>query len=580
MKNVYRQKVTLFFSSICNRMMFFLLLIPLFSLIMFFIVTYRYVIDIIDSRIYSNFQLTLDASADNLRICVDDMHNVSSNLIFYGSPLNNEIENFYLSKDQVSRDAAQRYIESTLISYEFKSATIGMVAVFDVTEGRMLASSDSNLQYGKIAGLDSFFEYIYDEVIHMPHKSISVYSQDDVISLYRPFATRVLNHEFAIYIESNKKLLNNLFNSYYQYDAATFSMEKYLTSNDNIIVYTPYLSILPADMDFTGALDAHNVFDKYNVLSYSDPRWSMYGLVEKSIYQQTYWQLLERFIISLFLFLLLHTLICFSIWRLVYNPIKAFNAELKSLRHSHLLINKYSESAAEFDEFRSLFNSMRVEIHRLVAQAEIEAMRVASLENELLLSRINPHFLYNTIDKIKWIAKSANDFDVANMLTALNNLMYYILGKKKTTSLREELRAIEDYLRLQKLIKPFRYDIAIDVNDAALDMIFPCFIMQPIVENSLLHGYIEQFAVTISATETADSVFINISDNGKGMSDDKLDNLKNGINAQTMDGFGIGIGLSYVFQALRMMYADTASVSIKSVLGEGTSFSLNIKKTK
>lgn len=570
----FYKKSLLSFTSVRSRMLIIMTLILPLSFAVFIFSSFRNTTSIINDKIYNSFQVSLNASGDIMDACLDEMHAVSSTLAFHGSPLLQIISKYYSETTKLPRAVAQRDMESLLLTYEFNSSYIGLITIIDLTDGYVLASTEINTQTSLIDGFPKMNSYSYLVDIHQPHSSISYYSKDEVISLYRPFLSQVEGHSIAVYLESDKQLLRDVINPDYSSDSISFHMEKALVSASDTVLIVSNEELVEPNSILSGW--APSVSSQYNILQYSTDNWTLYGLVDHSVYNQAIWPTLRHLIISIILIILLHIVMFISIWNTFYNPIKAFTNELKNMSLSSVYIDSKQASLDEFDEFRSEFIKMRKEIHRLVTQAELQAKRNAEIENELLLSRINPHFLHNTLDNIRWISWERGEKEVAQLLTALNHLIYYNLGKQRVTTLKEELNAVDDYLLLQKRIRPFRYEKHLDISDDALNMCFPCYTLQPFIENSLLHGYADDLLIQISIKEQPTFIQINISDNGKGMPDDTLLHLQQ--QAGTYGSQGMGIGLSYVFTALKMMYADTVRIQIDSILDKGSTFSICINK--
>lgn len=243
--------------------------------------------------------------------------------------------------------------------------------------------------------------------------------------------------------------------------------------------------------------------------------------------------------------------------------------------------NLYSHKAIksrEFNEFFIKFDEMRYQIRRLVSQVEQEAKRNAALETELLISRINPHFIHNTLNSVKLLALQNGQMEISNSISALNNLLHYNLGKSKTTTLKEELRAADNYMFLQRQIFDFNYIKDISVSSENLELQVPRFILQPILENCFQHSNIKELTIKLSIIEQNQDIIIAIQDNGAGISDSKLNELNDMLKSTANSGKGIG--LAYVSSSLKLMFGEQAKMSIDSTPGIGTQVVITIHRLK
>lgn len=224
---------------------------------------------------------------------------------------------------------------------------------------------------------------------------------------------------------------------------------------------------------------------------------------------------------------------------------------------------------------------------------EYELRRQTQLaEFDALVTQINPHFLANTLDSIVWKAYMADVPEIAEMASGLGELFSLALnGGNAMTSLGNEIRYAEAYIALQN----YRYDgkIILSVLDNTGENIdeitVPKLIIQPIIENSLKHGFkstMKDFTVTISLENIDDALEITISDTGTGMDAETLERTKAKL-IRKADGYdhgkaeynfkkGEGVGMVNVNQRLRLYYGKEAGLAIISTGPEGTVISLNL----
>lgn len=536
---------------------------------------YQNVTDIIDSRIYNNFQVQVDAAGQRIEDAFREMHIISANIIYLGSPTMDMLNEFNNNTDTLIRENARKHIESTLILYEFNSTSVGLISIVDLTMNKILLSNGirQNLDFQTIP---DELNVINNTILHSPHNSFNNLGNGYVLSTFRPFTTSFTDHQLAIYMETSLDFLPEIFKNTTEKYKSDSSLILSLTDSAGTILFSSDSKLLPIGQAFSTLLNDNTTLDSnYHPFRYFSNGWTVLGLVDNSYYNQVYLPLLIQIGLSMLVLLMLNITLSILLWRSVMNPIRDFSSELKNDNKAMLY---KSHKTLEFDEYRDQFNKLRMQIQQLISETEANARRNASLENELLLSRINPHFLHNMLDNIKWLARKNGANEVADLVVAINNLLHYNLGKQKVTTLREEIQVVDDYLTLQDRMLSFNYKKNIVVCENTLNMQFPCFILQPMIENSLLHGYKKDFGVNLSITEDEKNLKIEVMDNGSGMDAQTLDQLQQLTSTKYFDG--MGIGMTYVCRSLKLMYGKYVHLSLESHLNQGTKIIINLLKDK
>lgn len=202
-----------------------------------------------------------------------------------------------------------------------------------------------------------------------------------------------------------------------------------------------------------------------------------------------------------------------------------------------------------------------------------------------LQSQINPHFLYNTLECIRGQALLDDNIEIAKMVEALSSFFRYSISKKgNLVTLRDELANIENYMLIQRyrFNNRFSIEIIIDEEDeAAYDFLVPRLIIQPVIENAIFHGLEERMEdgiVSIEVIVTDLDMIITISDNGKGIDCEELEELNNRINANDMElddknksnQINTGIALPNINRRIRLLFGKEYGVNVYSTLGKGT----------
>ena len=220
------------------------------------------------------------------------------------------------------------------------------------------------------------------------------------------------------------------------------------------------------------------------------------------------------------------------------------------------------------------FNAMMDDINTLMHDIQSVSERQRDAEIAMLEAQINPHFLYNTLDTINWMAIDQDAFDVSNAITALARILRYgIEGSNQVVTVREETEWLKQYLTLQqlRLKNSLRVDIRVDDNVLALPI--HKLLLQPFVENAILHGFEgvkRSHELSVSIERQTDHLCIHIRDNGKGMSQKQCELLLQGHSEADKHHIGVRNAL----ERMHMYYGSDAKVRIESVPDEGTTIVL------
>ncbi len=245
--------------------------------------------------------------------------------------------------------------------------------------------------------------------------------------------------------------------------------------------------------------------------------------------------------------------------------------------------NKVYSSAELSDAYDDLM-LMVDNIEKMEAQqyeAEIKERQIQNdqqkMEFKVLASQINPHFLYNTLEMIRMKALTNNDRDVATAIKLLGQSMRYVLENTGTTesTLQKELDHVMNYLQIQKLRFGDRIDYQVNIQpDMILDE-YRCLplIMQPIVENSVVHGLEkreENGKVWVAIYLAEGKVMVDLSDNAGGMDDETMNMVLHRVEHYEKERKTSGIALYNINRRIKLNYGDEYGIEIHTVPGEGT----------
>lgn len=231
----------------------------------------------------------------------------------------------------------------------------------------------------------------------------------------------------------------------------------------------------------------------------------------------------------------------------------------------------------EIVEMNDTFISVMYEIDQLIKQVIKNEKLKQRAEINVLQKQLAPHFLYNTLNSIRWMAMIQKQDNIKEMVGALNRLLTYSIRRTgEPVMLEEELAAISDYVKIQKVrYQNFEFSTRIEQGTEKLQILK--LLIQPLIENSLLYGLADtdQPGKILLETTTIDyQLIIQVSDNGIGMEEDVLADVQKSLYYNTIHE--VGIGLKSVHERIQLHYGNEYGLKIESELKKGTSVQLTM----
>lgn len=235
----------------------------------------------------------------------------------------------------------------------------------------------------------------------------------------------------------------------------------------------------------------------------------------------------------------------------------------------------------EISAIASRFNKMISRINQLVEEVKGATFKQKEAEIRALEAQINPHFLYNTLDTINWMAIEKEEHEISNMLKSLAQILRYSVNKSNSiVKLREEIEWLKQYIYLQQYRFNHSFECLMHIEDNVLDCNVHKLLFQPFIENVIIHGFEGRRSggiLKISIKDMENAILITIEDNGKGMKKEIVEAL-NSVENIGIDTQGSGLGVKNVFNRIKMYYGDIGSWKVSSKPGEGTIIHLQIPK--
>lgn len=259
------------------------------------------------------------------------------------------------------------------------------------------------------------------------------------------------------------------------------------------------------------------------------------------------------------------------------DPMMKMMSVIKKVEQGDFSARTEISTRDEVGQLGRSLNKMIVEMQNLIDRLIKEEHEKKEVELEALHAQINPHFLYNTLNTIKWMAKIQGNTSVSRAIVALIKLLRVStnLGTD-TITLREEIDYVDNYVVIQKL----KYNEAINVrhyiDEACMNVMMPKLILQPIVENAIIYGITEDHKdinIALSAYMKDNELFIEITDDGPGIKTDVVEAI---LKDKSDKNRFSKVGLNNINQRIKLYYGSEYGLSIETEIGVGTKIIVKI----
>lgn len=269
----------------------------------------------------------------------------------------------------------------------------------------------------------------------------------------------------------------------------------------------------------------------------------------------------------------------------ITKPIEKLCQMTKQAASGDFNVRAEESGSAEIEVLNSSFNRMVEQIGELVEGIRLEQRNLRATELKLLQAQINPHFLYNTLDTIIWLAESGEKDQVVNMVSSLSDFFRTTLSRGRDyITVEEEETHIRSYLEIQQ----FRYQDILEYEIRIPEELYSYQILkltlQPLVENALYHGIKTKRGlghILVQGERQGGRLIFTVQDDGMGMDADSLARIRRIIRGDLQDAQDpSGFGLSNVEQRLKLNYGAEYGLTIESVYAEGTKATVTIPAIK
>ena len=324
---------------------------------------------------------------------------------------------------------------------------------------------------------------------------------------------------------------------------------------------------------FKAFIDGREMYININTLAQT--RWRIVTVYNINVIAEAKDRMILILFVMFFVSVLVTAVIAYWISYRITRPLYQLEKTMEKIEQGDFHSKVEVSGQKEIVLLAGSFNSMIDEIRTLMEKVVDEQREKRKTELKALQNQINPHFLYNTLDSIVWLAENKRTQDVINTVVALARFFRISISKGKNfIPVRSEIEHIKNYLTIQSIRYVDKFTYRFDVDEQILDHKVMKLILQPIVENAIYHGVGEEEGrITIVGRQDRSFIYFDVTNTGYGITDERIDEIKRVLEGGEGD---TGVGLKNVYLRLKIYYGDKADILFSSELDEWTRVTIKI----
>lgn len=541
------------------------------------VLTYSSIYSILTGKIQSGISASLQQESASLENTINNLDFASKQFALDGQIVQ-EVSSFLQEKQIYKKSQIMASINEKMNLVNFTNPYLGLTAYLLPGNSEQILFTNLSIDPGFDSGkLPNFMTYNGAKYFG-PHKTMYKDGSNIVFSGLR--VVRVTGEqEVYIYLETNY----NLFRKILSQQSYGMKVNHLLVNEQGQITYMEDNDVPEGiqTLSWDHSASDHREYKGYHLFRYESPQgWQLITAVKKSTFNSEIYAWIAKMIVLAMSTLLFAGMLAYLIWRQVYKPLRKVNVEIVRMAENRMNPVSFT-NVEEFDLLLNNFQMMKTQVNDLIDAVAHNEKQKSQFEIEKLLSQINPHFLHNTLNTVQWLARLNGQKEIDRLVTLLVKVLHYNLGKQSLiVTIGEEIEALHHYMELQRIRYDYEFEFHVDVDDSAVYVAVPRFLLQPIVENAIYHGVSERngrVAITIRSLGE-DRVTLRVEDNGEGMAPEAIEKLLN--DDEGSKRRGLGIGLSYVNRMLKTFYGDKVRFTIESEPGAGTKVSIVIPRKR
>ncbi|UVI31703.1 sensor histidine kinase [Paenibacillus spongiae] len=552
--------------SLRNRLIVILLLSSIIPIVLIGTTSYYYIHSLQENKVRNAIQNNLMKVATALENNLSNLNHVSQQLALSGK-VGKNIYDYMTNENLLDRRTAANNVNEEINFIGSTNPNVSLMMYYNAPTNQYIfqnypARVKTSLKDLPVLATTKGMTY------YGPHKTLNSASSGFVLSVSRKVNVYDIGDNF-IYIESNSSVIEDALN-----DDNFMDMNYLIVNEEGMIAYSENEAKFPIGSDYrhqkTIKLEESNY---YAFQEGSKLGWTVVSLIPVKTFERESRSWFSKIMLFSALSLGISLLFVWIIWRTVYRPLTRISKAILSI-DDHQFIQPKRTRLIEFDLLIDQFKYLKHRIIHLMEEIKQKEKNKARLEVEKLLLQINPHFIHNTLDTIRWIARINGQETIDKLVSTLNRLLYYNMGKGETATIKDEVTALNDYVELQGIRYNFQFNVEVNADESVMGIHIPRFILQPLVENALYHGGSDNGLISVQiGWQSADLLSIQVTDTGVGITDESIRALLDQSGGERKKA-GMGIGVQYVLRMIQFQYGEEAQLLIESNKGSGTTITL------
>ncbi|WP_027084584.1 cache domain-containing sensor histidine kinase [Cohnella panacarvi] len=323
--------------------------------------------------------------------------------------------------------------------------------------------------------------------------------------------------------------------------------------------------------------------EKRTVLYYRQPStgWTFAGTIPYDLYSSQNRYILQLTAIAVLVMIVITGCLVLFVIRRVTNPLTILTRLLTKVNPNGPMPLYHASSRDEIGRLGESYNMLGMHIEQLKRQLIRDETRKKEADMRALQAQINPHFLYNTLSSIHWMALMADKKRIADMVGALSDFLQFSLNKGNDyCAVQQELAHIRNYVDIQSIRFPDKFEVDYVIDPGVHDRMMLKLLLQPLLENSMIHGVQKKAGkgkIAVCIHQEGGRLHFLVVDDGVGMTEERLAQVMDNLDRHDLaPGPDASYGLRNVNERLRLHYGQDACLVIESKPNAGTRISFSI----
>ncbi|NEU31360.1 HAMP domain-containing protein [bacterium LRH843] len=556
----------LFKKSIKVRLLTYFLLVSILPILLVGFIPYYKSQEIVERQVLELSQSIVNQLNENINYYLREM-DLMSKVIYYQITTNKE-------QDVIDIDEVREF----LLDLKKNRAFIKDIHVLTDTDSATTAKEVSREELHRNEWFIDSLTRRDEKTWVGPHASNYSSNHAEVISLVYPFSYK--GEDIVILIDLKQEEFNMLFA---RFDLTNLGTLLLIDKFGEVIYSTEPSLIKESEEQYISHLNFYNQLNHDSRLIYAInffSGWKIAVLIPENHIRESFQSIKQIVFVLLGVFLLISIVLAWILSNRFIYPLRRLQHDIRGVEKGNFHIRSGIDTIDEVGDLSKSFNKMVEEIESLIKKISINEKKKKQIEMQSLQYQINPHFLYNTLNSIQWLARLHKVPDISEMLTSLIKLLRTSLDSANHLHmLEEELEVLNYYLKIQTYRYPDSFTVQYEIDRELLSAYVPRFILQPLVENIFFHGFIDGAGdIVIEASKKDHYLQIAVKDNGRGMPGEVAETLLHK-KGKKKGKTSSGIGIHNVDDKIKLYFGAGYGLHISSKEGFGTTIYINLPVT-